>query len=72
MLKKVPKKALFQDRSLTPLIHRVWTLKHKVWTHIDDKEKSAGVDEDDGGGHHGHEEAGGHADLDVQCRVHTV
>ena len=54
------------------LIHRVWTPKHKVWTHIDDKEKSAGVDENDGGGHHGHEEAGGHADLDVQCRVHTV
>ena len=54
------------------LIHRVWTLKHKVSTHIDDKEKSAGVDEDDGGGHHGHEEGGDHADLDVQCRVHTV
>ena len=49
-----------------------YRLYYKIWTHIDDKKKSAGVDEDDGRGHHGHEEAACHADLDIQCRVHTV
>ena len=32
------------------------------WTHIEDKEEPASVDEDDGAGDHGHQPGGGHAD----------
>ena len=32
------------------------------WTHIEDEEEPASVDEDDGAGNHGHQPGGRHAD----------